>query len=173
MSSGFALVLPEPSHAAEYTRVMDRWEAMEDNIQPELMRRGDATYTKFLEWCEDDRTSGAMLSTGVACSLHFLVNDKNEILGAMAINHGPTHRGHMHAGIVPWHRGKGYGTLMLKLALTRCAEMGMQAVQIVPYKDNAGAIATILRNGGGLVEEFCEDGVWSARYEVAVSSPRT
>jgi len=166
------LVLPDEHHEAEFTHVMDKWEVLEDNIQPELMRRRSAktnetvSFAKWLAWCEDDRTTGSILSTGVPCSLHFLVNAAQEIYGSIVINHAPTHRGHCHAGIVPWHRGKGYGTVMLSLALSRCAEMGMQSIQIVPYKDNPGAVQTILRNGGVLLEEFCEDGRWSQRYKI-------
>jgi len=37
--NGLSLVLPNLSHKAEYCRVMDRWKALESNIQPELMRR--------------------------------------------------------------------------------------------------------------------------------------
>ena|GEM_PF-1300511 len=168
----FSLVIPNESHEAEYTRVMDRWEKLEANIQPELMRRFSETsnecvpYAKWLAWCEDDRTTGSMLSTHVPCSLHFLMSHEHEIFGGIAINHVNTHRGHLHAGIVPWHRGRGYGTMMLRLALSRCREKGMQSVQIVPYKTNAEAVRTIVKNGGVWLEDICEDGVWSSRYEV-------
>jgi len=69
------------------------------------------SYAKWLAWCEDDRTTGAMLSTHVPCTLHFLVDSEDEIYGSIVINHAHTHRGHLHAGIVPWHRGKGYGAM--------------------------------------------------------------
>ncbi|MGI5900085.1 MAG: GNAT family N-acetyltransferase [Christensenellales bacterium] len=172
--AGFSLVIPDASHEAEYCRVMDRWEALETNIQPVLMRRygknpGETVpYAKWLAWCEDDRTTGSMLSTNVPCTLHFLLTPDKEIAGSIVINHSCTHRGHLHAGVVPWRRGKGYGTIMLRLALSRCLEMGFQTVQIVPRKSNVGAIRTILRNGGVLLEEFCENGVWSQRYEIGI-----
>lgn len=95
-----------------------------------------------------------------------MIEDEKEIIGSIVINHGKTHRGHLHAGIVPWHRGKGYGTIMLELALEKCREMGFKNIEIVPYKENIGAVKTILKNGGVLLEEFCEEGVWSQRYEI-------
>lgn len=166
------LEIPNASHEKEYVRMMDRWEALEDNIQPELLRRysksagENVPYSRWLEWCEDDRTTGSMLSTGVPCTLYFLVADDGEILGAIAVNHGKTRRGHCHAGIAPWNRRKGYCTLMLKLALDVCRGKGMSEVEIVPYRENKGAVQTILNNGGTLKEEFCEDGRWSARYVI-------
>jgi len=165
------LEVPHIGHRQAYERMMDRWEALEANIAPELLRRfskkegANVSYEKWLSWCEDDRTTGSMLSTGVPCTLHFLL-EQGEIIGAMAINHAATHRGHLHAGIAPWKRGRGYGTKMLRLALDECRRRGMEAVEIVPHKDNAQAIATIVHCGGELNEEFFEEGRWSVRYRI-------
>ena len=52
-----------------YIQMRDKWETIEENIQPELLRRysknsgENVSYSKWLEWCEDDRTTGSMLST--------------------------------------------------------------------------------------------------------------
>ena len=58
-----------------------------------------------------------MLSTHVPCTLYFALNEQREIVGSIVLNHEDTERGHLHVGIVPWHRGKGYGTAMLALVL--------------------------------------------------------
>lgn len=168
------LVIPDETYEKQYTEMMDKWESIEDNIQPQLLRRyskslgKNAPYSKWLEWCEDDRTTGSMLFTGVPCTLYFLVDDSKEIYGAIVINSSNTHRGHLHSGIAPWHRGKGIGTKMLELALGICRNMGMASVDIVPYKSNNSAIKTILKNGGILMDEFYEDEKWSQRYRVSL-----
>jgi len=65
------LVLPDQSHKAEYCRVMDAWEACGEKIQPPSMRRrgeksGEkVSFERFLEWCEDDRTTASMLTDNV------------------------------------------------------------------------------------------------------------
>jgi len=107
-----------------------------------------------------------MLSTHVPCSLHFLVADDGEILGGMAINHSDTKRGHLHSGIAPWNRKQGYGSHMLKLALEICKNMGMDFVHIAPYKNNLGAIKTILNCGGILEREFFENEKWTQIYRI-------
>ena len=160
------LEIPDQTHEREYARVMDQWEIMEERIQPELMRRGNIPYDKWLEYCEDDRTTASMLSTHVPATLYFLMNEKQEILGGIVINHADTKRGHLHAGIVPWHRGKGYGTAMLTLALKECQKMGIRKVHICPNSKNKAAIQTILNNGGYLLDEFIEDGHKIERYEI-------
>ena len=173
-SKKYSLVLPDEIHEEAYIQMMDKWEAIEENIQPELLRRYSnslgtkVSYSKWLEWCEDDRTTGSMLSTGVPCTLYFFVNDTSELLGAIEINQKNTHRGHLHAGIVPWHRGKGLGTKMLESAFEICRNMGMTSVDIVPYKTNKSAIKTVLKNGGILMDEFYEDEKWSQRYTISL-----
>lgn len=166
MTEGLTLQIPGARHKAEYEKLMDRWEATGEKIAPQLLGRysgrlgKNVPYETWLEWCEDDRT------TGFPCTLFFLVNGDGEVLGGMAINHGDTVRGHLHAGIAPWNRGKGYGTAMLRLALEKCREMGFAYVHIVPYKGNDGAVQTILKNGVTLVEEFPDDGEPSLRYRI-------
>lgn len=170
----YSLVIPDETYKEAYIQMIDKWEKIEENIQPELLRRyskslgANVSYSKWLEWCEDDRTTGSMLSTGVPCTLYFFVDDAGEILGAIEINQQNTHRGHLHAGIVPWHRGKGLGTKMLESALEICRSMGMTSVDIVPYKSNKSAIKTILKNGGILIDEFYEDEKWSQRYTISL-----
>lgn len=172
INNNLQLVIPDACHEKMYTSMMDRWEASGEKIAPQLLSRysgkikKNVPYKRWLEWCEDDRTTGSNLSTKVPCTLYFLIEDEKEIIGSIVINHGNTHRGHLHVGIAPWHRGKGYGTAMLELALEKCRKMGFQSVEIVPYKGNIGAIKTILKNGGVLINEFREKRVWSQRYEI-------
>jgi len=166
----FFLEIPNLTHQQEYERVMDRWEQLEDSIQPELMRRGNTPFDRWLAYCEDDRTTGSMLSTKIPCTLYFMLNAGCEIVGSIVLNHSDTKRGHLHAGIVPWHRGKGYGTAMLALALVECRKKGIFTVHICPNsKENTSAIQTILNNGGYLLEEFCDNECTIQRYEILLA----
>jgi predicted acetyltransferase len=171
-SSEFSLVLPNLEHETEYCRIMALWETYIEKIQPPSMRRysekENFIFSKWLKDIEDDRTTGSMLENHIPCTLYFLVNGSDEILGGISFSHANTYRGQLHAGIVPWYRGKGYGTVMLSLALTRCKEMGMDSVQIAPRKDNNGAIQTILRNGGVLAEDFLDGNIVCLRYNISL-----
>lgn len=166
------LEMPNESHEKAYTEMMNRWEASGEKIAPQLLGRyssklnGNVSYSRWLEWCDDDRTTGKALSTSVPCTLYFLVNDGGKILGSIVINHRNTRRGHLHAGIAPWNRNKGYGSIMLKLALEKCKAMGMTQVDVVPYKNNEVAIKTIIKNGGILIEEFYDENLLSLRYTI-------
>ena len=158
------LEIPNELHKEAYEALMERWEETEPQMQPELLRRGKATYEKWLSWCEDDRTTGSMLSTGVPAVLYFLVDEAGIIYGAVVQNKAPTHMGHLHAGIAPWYRGKGYGTLLLHLALERCYEQGITQVEVVTCQWNRRAIRVLEKSGGRLIEEFVEGDVVRLRY---------
>ncbi len=166
------LEIPDKSHEKAYTEMISRWEKTLDDIKPSLLgrysdnKKRDLTYDEWLACCEDDRTTGSMLSTGVPCTLYFLMNGSGEILGGIEINHANTYCGHLHAGIAPWNRGRSYGTIMLRLALEKCREMGFDRVEICTRKNNYFAQNTILKNGGVLTEEFFESGIWSNRYSI-------
>ena len=167
-----SLVIPNPAHEAEYCRIIDRWETHNEKIQPPSMRRysekENFSFSKWLADCEDDRTTGSMLTDNIPCTLYYLINSANEILGGVDINHANTFRGQVHVGIVPWHRGKGYGTAMLSLALSICKEMGMDKVQMAPRKNNHEAVSIIVRNGGVLMEEFLDGDTACLRYEISL-----
>lgn len=162
------LVEPDASHESAYMSAMDRWEATGEQVQPELLARDGADYARILGWCADYKTKPGMLFTGVACTLYFLADKQGEVLGGMVINHGDTRRGYLHAGIVPWRRREGLGTKMLTLALEKCRKNGIEYVHIVPYKDNTGAVRTILNNGGALETEFSENGKQSQIYKIVL-----
>lgn len=148
MNNKLQLVIPDVDHEEMYTKMMDLWEDLGEKIEPQLLSRyssktkENVSYAKWLEWCEDDRTTGSNLSTKIPCTLYFLIEDEKEIIG----------------------------TIMLELVLEKCREMGFKNIEIVPYKENIGAVRTILKNGGVLLEEFCEEGVWSQRYEIQLGN---
>jgi predicted acetyltransferase len=154
--------------------MMDRWEATGEYIAPSSLKRystglgRNVTYERWLEWIEDDRTTASMLTNNILSHLFFLMNTQREILGAMRINMEISLRGNVHMGIVPWERGKGYGTKMLTLALQKCREFGFDRAVIVPRADNLGAIQTILNNDGKLIESFSHNGVELVRYEIVI-----
>jgi len=149
---------------------MDKWEAYNEKIQPPSMRRyGDKEKFSFSKWltdCEDDRTTGSMLKDNIPCTLYYFINEAYEILGGVDINHANTFRGQIHVGIVPWFRGKGYGTKLLNLTYNLCREMGINNIHVAPRKDNYEANKLIINNGGILLEEFYDNDISCLRYVI-------
>ena len=65
--------------------------------------------------------------------------------------------GHIGYSIRPMERGKGYGTSMLREALSFCKAIGLCDIIVTCDKDNITS-ATVIKNCGGvLVQEFYSD----------------
>ncbi|MBI5457719.1 GNAT family N-acetyltransferase [Candidatus Kaiserbacteria bacterium] len=79
--------------------------------------------------------------------------------------------GHIGYDIRPSERGKGYGNKILKLALRKAKEMGIEKVRITCDVDNIASRKIIEKNGGVLDSEIPnpETGVGKLRYWIDVT----
>ena len=83
----------------------------------------------------------------------FVREDDRKIVGMIQIRHflnGYLEKfgGHIGYSVAPSERRKGYASLMLKLTLPKCKELGIENVLITCNSDNEGSKKTILKNGG-------------------------
>ena len=98
----------------------------------------------------------------VPSSVYFLYDEmRNKLIGAVDIRHYLNENlmqtgGHIGDGIRPSERRKGYGTLIIKLALEKCKELGIDKVLMFCDKSNIGSKKTIERNGGIFEQEVKE-----------------
>ncbi len=96
----------------------------------------------------------------VPANTYFLVRiSDNKIIGMINIRHKLNEfllneGGHIGYSIRPTERKKGYATIMLKLALQRCRELGLDKVLITCDKVNIPSAKVIHRNNGILENEL-------------------
>ena len=91
-----------------------------------------------------------------------LDEDRNIMVGAINIRHYLNERllnrgGHIGDGVRPSERRKGYGTIIVKLALEECKKLGINKVMMSCDKDNEGSRRTIIKNGGIYDCDLVED----------------
>lgn len=109
----------------------------------------------------------------VTGSVYFAIID-DKIVGTIAVRHYLNDSllksgGHIGYGVRPSERCKGYATQMLKLALNKCRDLGIEKAIVTCDKDNIGSARTILKNGGVLENEFInDDGVIEQRYWITL-----
>lgn len=65
--------------------------------------------------------------------------------------------GHIGYGVRASEQGKGYGTLMLKLALERARELGIKQVLITCDDDNMASARVIEKNGLALQDRIVNE----------------
>ena len=107
----------------------------------------------------------------VPSSLYYAYDDdRNIMVGAVHIRHYLNDNllkegGHIGDGIRPTERNKGYGTLLVKLALEECKRLNIKKVLMTCSKTNIASAKTIINNGGILENEIISsDGILEQRY---------
>lgn len=150
-----------------------KWRAFGGRMNPRLLREFRGNYSEWLRNIEDC-SKGVNIGEDVPQTLFFLKNSAGTILGAVSLRHYLNHTnivdgGHVGYGICPEHRGKGYGNLILRLALKELSAMKISRVLVTCDSDNVLSQKVILHHGGVLENQtHDEDGVAINRYWIDI-----
>ncbi len=83
----------------------------------------------------------------------FWLIDENEVRGVVRIRHGfVEYAGHIGYDISPFYRQRGYGYVILRLALIEARKLGLTCVSLFCTIDNLASKKIIERNGGLYIE---------------------
>ena len=106
----------------------------------------------------------------------FVREEDNKIVGMLQIRHFlndylEKFGGHIGYSIAPSERRKGYASQMLRTALPKCEELGIDKVLITCINKNEGSRKTILANGGQYESTVYEpdEKVFLERYWIVLS----
>ena len=113
----------------------------------------------------------------VPSTQYMLVREEDrKIVGMIDIRHRlnpflEKYGGHVGYSVAPDERRKGYASLMLKMALPKCRELGIDRVLITCVSGNEGSRRTILKNGGLYESTVFEpdEAVFLERYWIRLS----
>lgn len=113
----------------------------------------------------------------VQLSQYMLVREEDQkIVGMINIRHTlndylERYGGHIGASVAPSERHKGYAELMLKMALSKCRELGIDRVLITCNDDNEASKRLILKCGGTFESVIYDptEGVYVERYWIDLS----
>ena len=142
------LILPNEKYLKDYIKAGKEYK--ENNI----------TYYKgfnddpetLLEKYENYRLGKNLPSNRVPQVTYWLVSDE-ELIGQIAIRTRLNedlllHGGNIGYGVRPKFHGKGYGTLMLKMALEESKKLGLDKVLVTCVDENIASSRVIEKNGG-------------------------
>lgn len=99
----------------------------------------------------------------VGAHFYWLVDDaRGRFIGEISVRHRLTealkrYAGHIGYGVRASEQGKGYGALMLKLALDRARELGIKQVLITCDDDNAASARVMEKNGLALDDRIVNE----------------
>jgi predicted acetyltransferase len=129
-------------------------------LAEEFLAEGNARYqaaardvAAFVHRCEDDERGRNLPQGWVPQSTFWLVRRGGRILGCSRVRHRlspslSTEGGHIGYDIRPSERGRGYGTLLLRLTLPQARQAGLERVLITADEANVASWKVIERNGG-------------------------
>jgi len=143
----------------QFKEYIDSWRKENERISPSSCEISNLT---FREWKETQMTMAKedMHPKGqVRADTLFLVENNGYILGAINLRYAMTEDlmkfgGHMSFGIRPEERKKGYGFIMIKLALNNLRINGITKALVTITRDNKAAQRTIRKIGGKLENAY-------------------
>lgn len=165
----FKLVKPNKNMESEYWDYIKEWKDNEEKIFPSSVDPKELSYDELLEQIKNEENANLCPKDLVPASTYFLVDKKNRILGAVNIRHELNDElyetgGHIGYGIRPSEREKGFGKQMLKLALEKAREIGIEYTLITCARNNIGSAKVIEANGGIFENEVTKNDIVIKRY---------
>ena len=121
------------------------------------------SYTEFQDWLLQQVLwdQGVMLPEGyVAQSIYWLYDDETPV-GMGKIRHELTENSRKKGGNIGYaishsYRGKGYGSVLLKLLLEEAKRIGVNEILLTIDKNNEASKSVCEKNGGVLFDENTE-----------------
>ena len=171
------LVQPSTLHRDSYRSLVAEFLGCAETLVPFVLSFDHSDFDAMLTRLTDC-ARGIGLSQGfVPHSTFWLIEDNDEVVGVTNIRHELTpalriEGGNIGYGIRPSARGRGLGTVALRLALGRARDLGLSEVLVTCGKVNIASARIIRRNGGVLQsEEYLESrGEIVQRYAIANGS---
>ena len=128
-------------------------------------------FDSFIQNFKNEREGKFLPEDKVPQTVYWLV-EGTTFIGRISIRHVLNdhllqYAGHIGYGIRPSERGKGYGNLMLKLALPKARELGIEKALLVCSKSNVVSRKIIEKNGGVFENEIeNKQGILKLRFWV-------
>ena len=145
--SEIKLIKPSKDLYKQYKEMMDEWNSDGSRIAPWPLHLEYSTEDEFNKMLNriDEVDKGINLDGYASSTTYWLYDeDNNRLIGASNLRHflderGEKYWGHIGYGIRPAERGKGLGTLILKLTLEKAKGRGLDKVYLGAYEDNIGS----------------------------------
>ena len=131
-------------------------------------------FDAFLKIQEDEREGKNLPEGKVAHTSYWLV-DGDRFIGRIDIRHKLNDAlmhigGHIGYAIRPSEREKGYGSLILKLALPKAKALGIDKALLTCKEENTSSKKIIEKNGGIFENKvLADDGTPSLRYWITIA----
>jgi predicted acetyltransferase len=162
MYGNVRLLKPSVEWEKEYLSFYQDWKESGEDMVPWVISKDPSDFRGMVQFLQSNEQGKHLPDGWVPDSTYWLVDEQNQIVGAVNIRHGLTEKllysgGHIGYGIRPSERRKGYATKLLALSLGKAKELGIDSVLVVCDEGNVASERTIIRNGGIAADNYIED----------------
>ncbi|MFC3750317.1 GNAT family N-acetyltransferase [Paenibacillus sp. GCM10012306] len=162
MAKNVRLVSPNSEYQGAYLEFYQEWVDSGEDIVPWVVEKDPNDFAAMLLFLEENRLGLGLPEGWVANSTFWLVTEEGQVVGAVNIRHTLTEQGllvsgHIGYGIRPTARRKGYATELLKQALVKAQELGIDKALVLCDAVNTGSAKTIANNDGAEDEPYTEE----------------
>jgi predicted acetyltransferase len=168
------LFLAEPSES--YQKSFEKYTLAYEKINDKhYFQKYKKTLENFHAYLNDlyKYSRGKDLLPGEVMTSTFWLIDKNEVVGVVRIRHQEVEcAGHIGYDISPDFRNRGYGFQILKLALEKTANIGIEEVIITCNINNGASRKIIEKNNGRLLGTIYdeEENEYLYRYSITLKT---
>lgn len=151
--NNFKLIKPDLFYKEELLKFLEEIKKFDKNLKWQYSGMGDIEeygcyYETWLKSIENNKTETFLM-----------VNDINEVIGMIDIRQNideykDRYRGNIGASIKPSKRNKGYGKILLELALSKCRDFKMHKVVITCNEKNIASRNLIESNDGIYIDSI-------------------
>lgn len=127
-----------------------------DPVRAEYYQESQLNFNRYVQRLANEEKGINLRPSYVSCHHFWLIDEQDQILGGLRIRHNLSNEfllieaGHIGYDIAPRFRGKGFGTMMLKLALPKAKQLKIDKALITADEDNIASRKVIEANGGKL-----------------------
>lgn len=127
-----------------------------DPERAEYYQESQINFESYVQRLANEEKGINLKPNYVPCHHFWFVDQHNQILGCLRIRHNLGNdfllieAGHIGYDIAPAFRGKGFGSMMLKLALPKAKQLNIGKALITADEDNIASRKVIEANGGQL-----------------------
>ena len=169
------LVAPTVDLEAEYRAFLEDFQSTDEELVPFVLEFDHSDFHAMVARLEGYARGDGLQAGFVEHSTFWLVTgSESRVVGVANIRHRLTDKlramgGHIGFRVCPSERGKGYATEMLRLALQRAKDLGIDRALVTCDQGNEASALVIQKNGGALEAEGVVDGVAVQRYWIDIS----
>lgn len=166
------LVEPNKIYQKSFEKYASSYRKINDEYYFNKYKKAVENFENYLnDLCNYSKGKG--LQHGKVITSTFWLIDKKEVVGVVRVRHEEVEcAGHIGYDISPDFRKKGYGSQILKLALGKAVEIGIEEVIVTCNIDNIASKKIIEKNKGKLLGTIFDEEEDEYLYKYSITSTK-